>query len=100
MLSLHMFRDTRDLIGQRAILPFVGEILKELFGSSMTRDENKILKNQEKLVDMISVKRNATVTISKSFIGITELIDTRDKQTTKVSCILANHINLVDEQID
>jgi hypothetical protein len=85
---------------KRAILPFVSTVLKELFGVGTEKSEREISREVEKLMMMINTQRNATITIAKSLIGMSELADSRHKQITNAMSLLGSHVANVEKQAD
>jgi hypothetical protein len=93
-------RDTQFIRSRRAILPFVGEILKELFGSAIDKDTNKLNKKMEAIQHLILSQHNSTKILEKEFLGITRLVDTRTRQVNKALMALGTHLSKIDSQIN
>ncbi len=49
---------------------------------------------------MVTVQRNTTATLARSFVGMSKIIDMRNKQVNKAMKQLAEHVNHVDRQIE
>jgi hypothetical protein len=85
---------------KREILPFVSTILKQLFGVGTEKSEQKISREVEKLMMMINTQRNATVTIEKGLIRMSELADSRHKKKNNAMSLLGSHVAHVENQAD
>ena len=85
---------------KRSLIPFVGKIMKDLFGTSTESDVNHLNNKFNALEFLISNHNNKTLLLEKQMIGLSEVIDKRSITVDKALTVLANHMTEIDNHID
>jgi hypothetical protein len=91
---------THFIRSRRSLLPFVSEILRDLFGTAVDTDTSKLNKKFSSIRGLILAEHNATKMLETEFVGITKLLDARTKQVDKALIALGIHLSKIDSQID
>lgn len=98
----HIGRHERSfrMRNKRGLLPFVGQIAKELFGVGTEKDQNKLQREIEKLEFMISSQNRSTANLAKSFLGMSAMVDKQSKRFNHAITLLGDHMRVLDGQFE
>jgi archaellum component FlaC len=78
------------------VLPFVGDALSFLFGTSTSRDINEINEKYSQLSSLVRNNMQQTVTLKKHLLGLTKVYQSNTEKINKAFKEVAEHINYLE----